>query len=50
MGGFTILLPMYDNSIPSLKWTINLIGSISVLINGMVLERYMVLMEGGWCR
>ena len=40
MDGFTILLPMYDNSISSLKWTINVIGLMSVLINGMVFEVY----------
>jgi hypothetical protein len=40
VDGFTILLPMYDNSISSLKWTINVIGLMSVLINGMVFEVY----------
>ena len=31
---------MYDNSISSLRWTINVIGLMSVLINGMVFEVY----------
>jgi len=44
VSGFTMLSA--DNFIPSLKWIINVIGLMSMLINGMVLGRYMVLVGG----